>query len=95
MGTTPKTKRRGYQVDIGKIDSYEIDFVAEKQGEKIYAQVSYKLENEQTIDREFGNLLMIKDNYPKYVITMDEFWQGSIDGVKHFHITDFLLNENW
>ncbi len=86
-------KRRGYNVYIGKLDTTEIDFVAEKRNEKIYVQVAYKLENEQTVNREFGNLLAIDDQYPKYVVTMDEFWQDNIEGIKHLHITDFLLGE--
>src|SRR5690606_3726625 len=64
-------KRRGYQVYVGKSDSTEIDFVAEMQGDRIYVQVAYKMENQETIDREFGNLLSINDQYPKYVVTMD------------------------
>lgn len=86
-------KRRGYNVYVGKSDSNEIDFVAEKRNEKIYIQVAYKLENEQTVNREFGNLLTVDDQYPKYVVTMDEFWKDNIEGVKHLHITDFLLKE--
>lgn len=86
-------KRRGYKVYIGKLDNAEIDFVAEKRNEKMYVQVAYKLENEQTVNREFGNLLAIGDHYPKYVVTMDEFWKDNIDGIKHLHITDFLLKE--
>ena len=82
-------------MSVGKWNNYEIDFVAEKQGNKIYVQVAYKLENKETIDREFGNLLSITDQYPKYVITMDEFWKDSIEGVKHLYITDFLLSEMW
>lgn len=84
-------KRRGYNVYVGKLYHNEIDFVAEKQGEKVYVQVAYKLENEQTVNREFGNLLSINDQYPKYVVTMDELWKDSIDGVKHLYIADFLL----
>lgn len=86
-------KRRGFQVYIGKLDTKEIDFVAERQGEKIYVQVAYKLESEQTIEREFGALLSIDDQYPKYVVTMDSLWKDSIDGVKHLYISDFLLTE--
>lgn len=86
-------KRRGYNVYIGKLDTTEIDFVAEKRNQKIYVQVVYKLENEQTVNREFGNLLAINDQYPKYVVTMDEFWKDNIEGIKHLHITDFLLGE--
>ena len=84
-------KRRGYSVYVGKLDTMEIDFVAEKMGNKIYVQVAYKLESNQTIEREFSVLLGINDQYPKYVVTMDEFWNESIEGVQHFHITDFLL----
>jgi uncharacterized protein len=84
-------KRRGYKVFVGKLGNYEIDFVAEKAGEKIYIQVAYKLESEQTVQREFGHLLSIRDQYPKYVITMDEFWRDNIEGVQHLFITDFLL----
>lgn len=87
-------KRRGYNIYVGKLDNIEIDFVAEKQNERIYVQVAYKLESEQTIKREFGNLLAINDQYPKYVVTMDEFWKDSIDGVKHLYITDFLVSNS-
>lgn len=86
-------KRRGFKVYIGKLETIEIDFVAEKQGTKIYVQVAYKIENEQTIQREFGNLLSINDQYPKYVITMDDFWKDNIEGVNHLYITDFLLKD--
>lgn len=84
-------KRRGYQVYIGKLNNQEIDFIAQKQNHKLYIQVAYKLESEQTIRREFSPLQAILDNYPKYVITMDEFWQGNLDGIIHWHIADFLL----
>lgn len=86
-------KRRGYRVYVGKMDNKEIDFIAEKQGEKIYIQVAYKLESKQTIDREYTPLLTVQDQYPKYVVTMDEFWRDSIEGVRHFHIADFLLSQ--
>lgn len=86
-------KRRGYKVYVGKLETKEIDFIAERNGEKCYVQVAYKIENEQTVKREFGNLLSINDQYPKYVITMDEFWKDSIEGVNHLYITDFLLKE--
>ena len=85
-------KRRGYQVFVGKIDTKEIDFIAEKQGKKIYVQVAYKLENEQTVDREFSELLRIEDQYPKFVVTMDDFWEESVGGVQHLYISDFLLS---
>ena len=66
-------KRRGYQVYIGKLGTQEIDFIAQKQNEKIYIQVAYKLESEQTVQREFSPLQAIADNYPKYMIMMDDF----------------------
>ncbi|QRX64212.1 ATP-binding protein [Dysgonomonadaceae bacterium zrk40] len=86
-------KRRGYSVYVGKSDNGEIDFVAEKQGQKVYIQVAYKLENQATVAREFRNLLSVGDQYPKYVVTMDEFWKDAIEGVVHLYITDFLLKE--
>ncbi|MDR3287510.1 MAG: ATP-binding protein [Prevotellaceae bacterium] len=88
-------KRRGYQVFVGKIDTKEIDFIAEKHGEKVYIQVAYKLDSEQTAEREFSVLQLINDNFPKYVITMDEFWKENINGIKHVHIADFLRMENF
>jgi predicted AAA+ superfamily ATPase len=88
-------KRRGYTVYIGKLATKEIDFIAEKMGKKIYIQVAYKLENESTVAREFSPLLAIDDQYPKYVVTMDEFWQDDIDGVQHIHIKDFLLSDRY
>jgi len=86
-------KRRGYNVYVGKLYSKEIDFIAEKQAEKIYIQVTYKLDSEQTVEREFSNLLEIDDQYPKYVVSMDDFWKDTIDGVQHMHISDFLLSD--
>ncbi|WP_429945946.1 ATP-binding protein [Bibersteinia trehalosi] len=77
-------KRRGYQVYIGKLDKQEIDFIAQKQNEKIYIQVAYKLESEETVKREFSPLQEIADNYPKYVITMDELWQDNLGGSNLF-----------
>lgn len=84
-------KRRGYKVFIGKIGNLEIDFLAERKGKKIYIQVSYKLESETTISREFSPLLVIKDQFPKYVVTMDDFWKENVEGIRHFHISNFLL----
>ena len=88
-------KRREYKVYIGKLDSREIDFIAEKQGKKIYVQVAYKLENEATVHREFSPLLAVSDQYPKYVVTMDEFWKEDVEGVKHLQIHDFLLDDSY
>ncbi len=84
-------KRRGYDVYVGKSDQLEIDFIATKSNQSLYIQVSYLLAEESTIKREFNPLLEIKDNYPKYVVTMDRFWKENIDGVKHIHVADFLL----
>lgn len=82
--------RRGWKVTIGKIDSLEIDFVCEKQEMKQYIQVAYLLASQETIDREFGSLKKIPDNYPKYVISMDEF-DMSRDGITHMNLRKFLL----
>lgn len=84
-------KRRHYEVYVGKIEKKEIDFIATKRNEKIYIQVTYKLENSSTVQREFGVFSAIKDNYPKYVISMDDFWKENLNGVKHLHIIDFLM----
>jgi predicted AAA+ superfamily ATPase len=88
-------KRRGYKVFIGKIDNREIDFVAERKNQKVYIQVAYKMESQPTIDREFSALLALNDHYPKYVVTMDDFFTDTIEGVKHMHISDFLLAKDW
>jgi len=88
-------KRRGYNVYVGKLDNKEIDFIAEKKSEKLYIQVAYKLESEQTVEREYSVLLSIKDQYPKFVVSMDTLWKESVEGVKHFHVSDFLQNTNW
>ncbi|MBN3580920.1 ATP-binding protein [Algoriphagus aestuarii] len=84
-------KRRGYSVYIGKLLDREIDFIAEKAGNKIYVQVAYKLESEQTVEREFSSLLAIKDQFPKFVVTLDDFWKEDVEGVQHVHLSDFLL----
>jgi len=88
-------KRRGYVVYVGKADTKEIDFIAERRGEKLYVQVAYKLDSAQTAEREFSILLSIKDQFPKFVVTMDDFWQESVEGVQHCHISDFLLNDSF
>ncbi len=88
-------KRRGYRVFVGKLDDLEIDFVAEKQNKKVYLQIAYKMTEKSTIEREYKPLLKIKDNFPKYVITTDEKWKDTIEGIEHKHIADFLLMENW
>ena len=88
-------KRRDYKVYIGKIGTKEIDFIAEKGNSKVYIQVAYLLPEQSTIDREFSPLISIKDNYPKYVVTMDPLWKDNIEGIKHINIAEFLLLENY
>lgn len=82
----------GYAVQIGVLSSYEIDFIAEKNGEKLYLQVALSLLEEKTIEREFGNLQKINDNYPKMVITMDSFTGNTIDGILAVDLRSFLTN---
>lgn len=84
-------KRKGYEVYIGKNETKEIDFVAVRRDERLYVQVCRSLP--QKSDREVANLLAVKDHYPKYVVTLDEFAGGNIDGVKIVHLMDFLLME--
>ena len=86
--------RRGYTVTVGKTGDKEIDFVCEDQGNKLYIQVAYLLASTDTIEREFGVYDRIRDNFPKYVITLDEF-DMSRNGIKHRNIRDFLLQEEW
>lgn len=86
--------RSGYEVYVGNIGNKEIDFVATKNGEKKYIQVTYILSLETTIEREFGVFKDVSDNFPKYVISTDKF-DMSRDGVKHLNIIDFLLGEIW
>lgn len=88
-------KRKGYQVYVGKLDDKEIDFVAVKREQKVYVQVAYKLAEESTVEREFGPLLGVRDHYPKYVVTMEDFWQDNIEGVKHKNLAEFLLMEEY
>lgn len=84
--------RRGYKVSVGKIGDQEVDFVAEKQNERIYYQVCYILSEQLTIDREFSSLQKIKDNYPKYVISTD-IYDMSREGIDHINIKKFLMKE--
>ena len=80
----------GYNLSVGRDGDREIDFVGEKDGEKIYVQVAYSVMDPKTHEREFGNLLAIKDNYPKMVITMDELEGSSYEGIKQIPIRKFL-----
>lgn len=87
--------RRGYEVYVGKLGSAEIDFVAERKQERIYIQIAERIEKEETKQREYGNLLSISDNYPKYVLRMDEFAGGNYNGIRTMHIADFLLSKEY
>jgi predicted AAA+ superfamily ATPase len=87
-------ERRGYKVFVGKLNNAEIDFVGEKQNKKIYLQVCYQLNSQDTISREFSSLGLIKDNHPKFVVSMDSFFKDNINGIEHKFIGDFLL-EKW
>lgn len=86
--------RRGYTVTIGKAGEKEVDFVAKSGNEKIYVQVAYLLSSQDTVEREFGAYDAIRDNYPKYVVSLDDY-NMSRDGIKHRNIRDFLLADKW
>ena len=86
--------RRGYKVTVGRNGDKEIDFVASKNGEKLYVQVCYLLADERTVEREFGAYKGVPDNYPKYVVSFDNF-NFSRNGIKHMNICDFLLREEF
>lgn len=86
--------RRGYVVTVGKVGDKEVDFICESQGNRLYIQVAYLLASEETIQREFGVYERVRDNYPKYVLTLDEF-DMSRDGINHRNIRDFLLEKEW
>ncbi|MDA2936071.1 ATP-binding protein [Patescibacteria group bacterium AH-259-L05] len=80
----------GYKITVGQLGDREIDFVCQKQGKKLYVQVAYLITNKKIQEREFGNLLDIKDNYPKIVVSMDEMAAGEYRGIKHARVIDFL-----
>ena len=86
--------RRDYKVTVGRIGEKEIDFVCDRRGEKLYVQVAYLLASDETVRREFGPYDNIRDNYPKYVVSLDEL-DMSRNGIKHRNIRDFLLAEEW
>lgn len=83
----------GYIVEVGILDNNEIDFIAQKQGEKLYIQVALTLNEEKTIEREFGNLQKIKDNYPKMIVTLDEFSGNTHEGIITLDLRRFLTNK--
>lgn len=84
---------RGFEVFVGYEKGKEIDFIAEKQDQKIYIQVAYLLHEESTRERETGNLLKINDNHPKLIVTLDDYATGSIKGIQVVHVIDFLSTE--
>lgn len=87
--------RREYTVNVGKTDGGEIDFVAERQNERLYVQVTQEIRSEKTAKREYERLLEIRDNYPKYVLTTDAFAVGNYQGIRTMHIADFLLSTEY
>ena len=87
--------RRGYTVNIGKTDKGEIDFIATRQNEKAYVQVTQAIGSGKTEKREYEKLLDIRDNYPKYVLTTDDFAGGNYEGIRTIHVADFLLNKGF
>ena len=88
-------KHRGYDVYVGKLDQNEIDFVAVRQNEKLYIQIAQEISSEKTKEREYGNLLSIADNYPKYVLRTDILTGGNHEGIKTMHVADFLLSGDY
>ena len=83
--------RRGYKVCVGRVGEKEIDFVGEKDGEKLYLQVCYLMNEESTIEREFGSLLEVKDNYPKFVLYKESSFKGNYEGIPALPIEEWLL----
>ena len=88
-------RRRGYEVFIGKTGDAEIDFVAQRQNDKLYIQVTQEIHSEKTEKREYERLLQIPDNYPKYVLRTDAFAGGNYEGIKTMHVADFLLSKEY
>ena len=85
--------RMGFKINVGQLENREIDFVAEKEGRKIYIQVAYLVGDQAVKDREFGNLLAIPDNYQKIVVSMDKLIGDEYQGIKHYQIMDFLQHD--
>ena len=84
--------RRGYNVSIGKVDDLEIDFIAEKYGDRFYFQVAATVLDSTTFEREVASLKKVSDNYPKYIISMDEYPMG-LNGINQINVIDFLLGD--
>jgi len=84
-----------YTIHVGKWGDHEIDFVAERRNERLYVQVALRFEQDETIAREFDNLLAIKDNYPKIVVSMDDEFPSTYKGVRHMHLSTFLMKKDF
>ena len=87
--------RRGYDVCIGKTQNGEIDFIATRQNDKLYIQITREIKSEETERREYDRLLEIRDNYPKYLLRTDDFAGGNYQGIKTMHVADFLLSKEY
>jgi len=85
----------GYDVMVGRVGEREVDFVCARDGERLYVQVAYLIADDEIRQREFGNLLAIRDNFPKVVVSMDDVTGGSYEGIRHVHVEDFLFSEIW
>ena len=88
-------KKRGYRIFVGQFNHSEVDFIVEKDQQKAYLQVAYLLASEETIQREFSPLSKIKDNYPKYVLSLDKHFLPDREGIKQLNIVEFLLSEDF
>ncbi len=87
-------KYLGYSVSVGVLHHLEIDFVAQKADDTVYVQVAYLLVDDKVKKREFGNLLLVKDNYPKYVVSLDPVTISSYKGITHLSLHQFLMKNN-
>ncbi|MBR5458271.1 MAG: ATP-binding protein, partial [Burkholderiaceae bacterium] len=87
-------RRRGFDVTVGRFGDKEIDFVCQKQDKRIYIQVAYLLASPETVEREFGVFSDVKDNFPKYVLSLDDY-DMSQNGILHRNLRDFLLKSDW
>jgi predicted AAA+ superfamily ATPase len=88
-------KRRGWNACVGQMKHTEVDFIAQRQNEKMYIQVCYLLSGKETVEREFGALEGIKDNYPKIVLSMDPLWDYNRGGILRKNLVEFILDEKW
>jgi predicted AAA+ superfamily ATPase len=87
--------RRGYDVFVGQLADGEVDFVATKQEKKLYIQIAERIPTDKTEQREYGRLMSIRDNYPKFVLRTDEFAAGNQDGIIAMHVADFLMSKEF